>query len=147
MGRAERITSAIKRHDYNLFCKQVEGKLHVFRRAKRVESFVLDGGEVLHFVRPSSDYVMSLTKDWQLRGESADWGIDPILKRLQDIDLWNRDIVSDLEKQDEKTRAEADAKRRRETEDFLYEFRDDFKKTFSDVNVANMDKNKKTRRF
>lgn len=146
MGRAESITSAVRKHDYKLFCKHMEGKLCVMRKSNRVETYDIEG-KVVHFVRPASDFVFALTHNWKKTGYDVDWGIEPVMARLKAIDLWNRDLVADIEKQEELRDKETESKRKHDTESFLYEFRDNFKKTFNDVNTANMSKQIKKRRL
>ena len=87
-----------------------------------------------------------MTDNWKKTGRSVDWGKDKIWERLRKIDLWEVDIVSQLEKQEEKHIEDLDRTRRNMTEDFLYEFRDDFKETFKDVNISNFDMKKDPRR-
>lgn len=144
MGRIERINSAIRGHDYKLFCKLVEGKLHIYRKSNGVETFRLEGGEILHSIRSVPHFVMALTHNWNATGYPVDWGIEPIMARLKSIDLWSRDIVGDIEKQSEKSDKEMERKMKTDAEAFAYEFRDSFKNTFKDVNTASLDKKKLT---
>lgn len=146
MGRAERITLKIRDHDYKLYCKRMEGKLCIFRESQRIESYLLDEGTVIHSVRPAPHFIMALTDNWQMKGQEVDWGIEPIMARLKAMDLWHRDIVSDIEAQEEKFAKASERKMKTDNEAFLYDFRDKFKKTFNDVNTANLSKKHKEKR-
>jgi len=141
MGRVDILNSRIRGHDSKLFvAKHGEGKLCVFREGFRMETYILDGGQTLHVPRPSPHLVFALTDNWKLTGNSVEWGIEPIMKKIRDSDLWNRDIVGDLEKQELK-REESNSRRlKHETEDFLYDFQPRFKKAFADVNVGGLAK-------
>jgi hypothetical protein len=86
-----------------------------------------------------------LTHNWRPQGNPVEWGILPILARLKQSDLWKRDIVSDIEKNEERIAKENDRDRQNKTEDFLYDFHAKFKKTFSDVNVSTMEKKDRRR--
>jgi hypothetical protein len=143
VGRVERISSAVQSHDWKLYCaKDIAGKLCIFRKSQRVETFYLDDTTVIHSVRPAPHFVMALTHNWKANGIPVDWGLEPILARVKSLDLWNRDIVSDLEVQEEKHLESCERDRKNKTEDFLHEFRSDFKRTFSDVNTSTLDKKK-----
>lgn len=144
MGRAEHITSVIKSHDYMLYCERsMDGKLCVYRKGTRVETYYLDDSTVVHSVRSTPHFIFALTDTWKMDGRPVDWGIEPIMARLKAIDLWNRDLAGEIEereKRDEKSRERA---ARNSIEDFLYDFRSQFKKTFNDVNTASLDKRKR----
>lgn len=145
MGRAEIISHHIKRHDYKLYCEKHEtGVLCIYREGQRVESYEVDG-DVIHFVRPAPHFVTALTHDWSMQGRPADWGTIPIMKRLNDLDLWNRDLVSEIEKNDEKKKEAEQRELQNKNEDFLKDYRTTFKNAFADVNVGSMAKTDKRR--
>lgn len=141
MGRAERITQAIKLHDRELFCERSEeGKLCVYRKSHRVEPYRLDDESVLYFVRPTPYFVFALTHNWRLTGMPVEWGIEPIMARLRAIDLWNRDVAGDIIQQELKEQESRERDLRNTTESFLLDFRKQFAKTFNDVNTSTLEK-------
>ena len=100
----------------------------------------MDDGSTLWFFRPDHHFVTALTDIWTIRGKPVDWGLEPIMKRLDSLDLWRRDIVSDIEEQERK-REESNARdRMTKNEAFLSDFRSQFAKATSDINTANMNK-------
>lgn len=143
MRRADRITSALKKHDSELYCvEHMEGKLCVMRKSHRWETYSLDEDSTLQYLRASPFFIFALTDNWKLTGNPVDRGIEPIMARIKAIDLWNRDLASEIIDQTEKEYAEKDRDRNNKVESFLYDFRSQFKKTFSDVNVSNLKKEK-----
>lgn len=148
MGRADVITRAIKLHDRELYCERSgEGKLCIYRKGKRVESYRPDDESVLHFVRPTPYFVFALTHDWRLAGEPKDWGIEPIMARLKAMDLWNRDVAGDLIDQEMKEKASLQRDRENTIESFLLDFRKQFARAFNDVNTSTMAKKDSRRDF
>jgi hypothetical protein len=140
VGRAEQITRELKLHDRELYCEMHKvGKLCVYRKSVRWEDYDLDG-VFMRFARPAPHFIMALTHNWQLAGDAVDWGLLPIIARLNAMDLHNRDLAEELIKDEEK-RAE---QRRRDfhskNEDFAKEIRRPFAKAFNDINTANMAK-------
>lgn len=145
MGRAEHITHHIKSHDHKLYCgKHETGVLCIFRESQRTETYDIDG-DVIHFIRPAPHFVSALTHDWSLKGRPVDWGILPIMKRLDDLDLWKRDLVGEIEKNDSKKKEAEKRDLQNKSEDFLSDYRSTFKKAFADVNVSSLEKTDKRR--
>ena len=86
-------------------------------------------------------YVFSLTDNWQLTGKPVEWGAEPILARLKAMDLWNSGVgLEEAIAHNEQVDLSKERARKNSIESFLYEFRSQFHKTFSDVNTANMKK-------
>jgi len=145
VGRAEQVTELIKAHDSKLYCDRGrEGKLCIYRKSTRVERYEIDGVSI-GFVRPAPHFVMALTDNWQMHGREVDWGLIPILQRLQSMDLWNRNLAEDLIEGYEKKEKQVARDASNKNEDFLREFRKPFAETFKDVNTANMKKIDKRR--
>jgi hypothetical protein len=148
MGRAERITREVQTYDRELYCdKNMEGMLCIYRKGRRYESYQLEDGSVLTYARPSPHFVFALSDTWRATGKPVEWGVVPILNRLKALDLWNRDLVGELEAAYDKDEESNARKRRNDTESFLLDFRSQFKKTFNDTRVANMDMKKDKRRI
>lgn len=141
MGRAERITQEIKLHDRLLYCeRREEGKLCIFREGKRVETYHMDCGSVLHFVRPTPHFVFALTDNWKMDGKPVEWGILPIMNRLRANDLWHRDMASEIITNEENFKRSITRERQNTIESFLLDFRRQFAKTFDGVNTSTMEK-------
>lgn len=145
MGRAERITREIKFHDPMLYCERDgEGKLCVFRKSTRWESYAFNDGSSLRVARPTPHFIFALTHDWKKASHVVDWGIEPIMARLRAIDLWQRDLAEEIIQDEEKAIKSRERDARNSMESFLYDFRSQFKRTFADVNVANLSKKPET---
>jgi len=83
--------------------------------------------------------VMALTDTWGVRGNPVPLGAEVVLNRLKAIDLSrNENIFKDLEIQDEKREESKQRDLSNSIESFLYDYRDQFKKTFNDVNTSNL---------
>ena len=141
MSREKVISDYVAKYDEKLFCrKNAEGKLCVYREGYYFDTFMLNDQDVLQVLRPTPHFVFAITDNWKKSGVSVEWGKDKIWERLRKCDLWERDIVSELEKAEEKHVESLDRQRKNNDEAFLHEFHHDFKKAFSDVNTANLEK-------
>lgn len=142
MGRMKRINDIVKNHDSKLFCTRMGGKLCVMRENWKWEPYEVSG-DVYYFMRPNHFFIFALTKDWRFNSEECEWGLLPIQHRLKEIDLWHRDLASEIITQEEKFTESKGRQRRSQTEDFLKEFRRPFAKAFNDVNVSTLAKKDK----
>lgn len=148
MGRAERLTREIQVLDRELFCRKNEelGRYEIYRHAKRYRTVHLDENTALSYSMDFPQLIICLTDNWSASGKPVDWGILPVVKRLQEIDAWNRaEYLKELETQEEKKKEAGMREFRNETEAFLKEFRPQFSRAFNDVNTANMKKIDKRR--
>lgn len=140
MGRAKEVTKFIQRFDRELFCEMGrEGKLCVFRKGQSVESYDVDG-QVIHFIRPTPYLVFALTDDWTIHGEPREWGLMPILTRLQEIDLWNRDLAKESLESIEKGKNSRERALDNHLESFLKENRREFARLTNDINTSTLTK-------
>lgn len=142
MGRAERITSVIREYDPKLYCESRDGKLCVLRKSQRIESYDYDG-VTIHFVRPAPFFIFAVTTNWKMTGQPVDWGLVPIINRLREIDLWNRDLAEEIIQKEEESARIKRKDLKNESEAFLKDYRRKFAGTFNDVRVSNMDKKDK----
>lgn len=140
MGRAEVITSYIKRFDPLLFCeKSGDGKLCVYRKDQRIESYDVDGTRI-HFVRPAPYLVLALTSTWNLNGEPREWGIEPIMRRLKMSDTWSRDLAKESIESIERDNESKDRAIDNHIESYLKDIRKEFAGVTNDINTANVRK-------
>jgi hypothetical protein len=143
VGRAEDVTRFIKRYDPKLYCeKSREGKLCVFRKGQTIESYDVDG-TIIDFVRPAPYLVFALTNDWTVNGEPCDRGLDPIYFRLQEIDVWNRDLAKESLQSIVKGKESRARAVENHIESYLLENRREFARLTNDINTSTLDKKMK----
>jgi len=139
-GRADEITKAIRSYDPKLYCeKDRDGKLCVYRKSQRVEAYDFEGQTLLN-VLPSPHFIFALTDNWKSDGRSVNWGLMPILERIKAIDLWNRDLAEECLEREEKAKVIREKDARNSMENFLYDYRGQFKSVFKDINTSSLEK-------
>lgn len=138
----KRITDEISRYDYKLYAKKDnDGTIRIYRQCKEYRPELLAHGVAVLNVIRNDHLVMSLTDTWGVRGKPVEWGILPILARLRAMDLWNSDnLMTAFIKNEEVDEKRREKKMKNTTEDFLYEFRDSFKKATNDINTSQLSK-------
>lgn len=146
--RDKRINDELKKHDPLLFIKSDHnGIRHVMRKNTKVKEYDLGDNYKMLVYEPSPEYIMSLTKDWTMRGESVEWGLEPIAQRLRDIDSWNpNSIANQFFKHNEKVDDKKAKRRDDNMEDLAREYLPVLKRHFKDTNTSQMDMKKDPRR-
>lgn len=140
MGRAEDVTRYIRKFDSKLYCeKNRDGKLCVYREDQRIESYDFEG-QVILFSRPAPYLVFALTDDWTEQGSPVDRGLLPIYFRLRQIDLWNRDLVSESIRSVEKDKESRDRAVDNHIESYLKDVRREFARRTNDINTSTLDR-------
>lgn len=144
--REIRIEQTLKEHDPELFLnKNYKGELQVMRKSFRMMPYDVNGNTL--FVKtPAHHYIMSLTEDWTSKTNPVEWGLEPIARRLREIDDWGAESAFQrMMKQNEKLDEQKRKSFSRLTEDVALEWRKDFKKHTSDILTHSMDQKKDPR--
>ncbi len=138
-SRSRRITNAIWRYDRNLYAKEYEGRIDIFRKTFCYKSYDVDG-VLLHVATEEPHRFLCLTDTWNAWGKPVEWGLCPILAKIQSCDLWKRDISSEIISHKEKIEEAKDRHRKNETEAFLLDNRRAIAKHWGDINTSSLDK-------
>lgn len=140
-ARAGAYTQHLKAHDRELFCRRptLHGPYQVFRKGTRWETHPVSGG-VLRYSRPVNHYVLALTHDWSLNGRPIEWGIEPLLARVKEIDGHNRDVGQDVLDQQTRVKESKERAFRSESEAFLKDFRREYARATDHINTSNLSK-------
>lgn len=118
-------------HDSLLFAQETKiGRYDIYRKSQ--------------FSSQAPHFLFSLTDTWQPTGISVPWSVDVVIERIKAHDLWRDDsfverYIKELEKEGESK----ERTRKNNVESFLYDYRSQFAKAFSDVNTSNMEKIRK----
>lgn len=138
MGRTREITEYIKSFDDKLFCdKNAEGKLCIYRKDYTYERYEYEGSTI-DFLRPAPYLVFALTDNWTINGKPVDRGLLPIYFRLQQIDLWNRDIAKESIESIERAKNSNERAVDNHFQSFLSENRREFGRITNDIRTANL---------
>lgn len=143
--RETRLTQFVKRYDEKLFVqKNYKGIQQIMREHFQLHPYDVDG-ITIHCLEPAHFHVVSLTDNWMDSGTPVEWGMLPIWNRLSEIDGQKRHsfVNDEMHRNQEKREKSKERARANMMEAKAYELRDAFKKTFSDVNTASMDKTDK----
>lgn len=140
--RAHKITAELRKHDRELYCNSLnETTLAIFRKSSRLETYWLDSETCIHNLRASPHFVCALTDNWQANGLPVEWGLEPIMKRIRENDLWSRDRLADeLIESYEKKSESLKRDRINKIESLLLDNKHEIRDAFSNINVANLKK-------
>lgn len=147
-GQVRFITRVLKEHDRSLFAKRnADGIICVMRKNKRYVGPVdLNDAPFFNLIE-SPDYVFALTENWTTSGRPVPWGSEVVVRRIKEIDLWNREkYFEEVEEANERVDKAKRRHFRNEMEAFASDWRREFAKATNDINTSTMDKSEKRRR-
>jgi len=142
------MNKVVKAHDRDLFAERSHlGHINIMRKAKVAEPVIVDDNLALVNVRESGQFVFALTLYWTSSPPPREWGAEVVLSRLKQHDAWNNErLLRELEEAEEKAKESKEREIKNKNEAWLADNHSRFKKAFSDVRVANMDKTERRRR-
>lgn len=140
MTRVERLTKEVRSYDRELYCKKEGNAILLCRKKVLWEDFSFNGSQFF-YSRSFPEVIFCLTDDYTQKGNPVDMGIDHVLNRIKSIDGWSdqsdsHKIIDRLLKSEETKEKD----QRNSYESFAYEWRDEFKKAFEDVNTSSLEK-------
>jgi len=141
VGERERVlTKHLKAHDSKLYAKREEyGAIHVYRETVGFDVCDWEGGKLL-ISRLQPHFVFALTDNWTVTGKPIEWGIEPVMARVKEMDLWNQNTLEKILAHNQAIDESNDRSRMTNHEAFAADIRSQFKKAFSDVNVSSLEK-------
>lgn len=145
--QVRRLNQELKKHDSELFARrESSGVIVVYRIHRRYEAYDLDEGKLL-VLRYDPLYCFALTDNWTIQGKPVDWGLEPVMNHLREIDAWNRDLEEAYERDWEKKEESKKRAQRSELEAIAGEVRRPFAKATSDIRTALFDKNTRSQKW
>lgn len=140
MNRDIKITKEVRRYDRKLFAvRTCNGMLQIYREADHAAAS--DADEALSISRPHPQFILALTDTWTLKGKPVEWGMEPILAKLRDMDSWREDkILENMLKI--RARNEEDELRSMKNTNraMAADLRKDFAKATNDINTSTLSK-------
>jgi hypothetical protein len=134
------INRELKFFDPKLFAvKTDDGFVFIKRRGVYWASLLFDG-EWLSYSRPCEFPVLSLTHDWTSEGKPVEWGIEPLLGRLREIDNYNHDVLGRIYEENEKRERVRKQSAHNNFRAAAADSRRDFAKALNDVNTSTLEK-------
>lgn len=138
-SRVKLLNRRVKEYDGDLFLRRDGGgKLHLYRK-KPIVFWHSYRGQRLGAVVIKEQYIMSLTDNWKQDGVGVDWGTEPLLRRIREIDGHQNDLDYD-EFCRRRENAERDRVRIRRNENraLAADARRDFAKATNDLRMGGM---------
>lgn len=155
----QRLTKVLKAYDRDLYAEPVSAKrrradydetihsspweyveqVHIKRHVKRLETYWLDKDTKMSITVDTGEYLFALTRDWTMSADRVDWGIEPVMAKIRDMDIHYRggvDLFDEAEKSQLKGAEAKERARKNVLEDGLREMHPIFKKNTNDVNTA-----------
>lgn len=135
----KRLTSELKTHDPQLYAiKTSSGMKQVWRRAEKWSAADALEGDDLTGSSPTQ-FILALTADWTLRSTPCEWGIEPVMQKILEMDSWRDDsTLSKIRQERERKKEDRERIRRNERRAQALDLRRDFAKATNDINTASL---------
>lgn len=93
--RVNTLNKHVRNYDQDLFLKRDSfGVIHLYRKKREMKFFEHDD-QKYGYSCDNEQYIMSLTRDWKASNRGVDWGIEPLMRRISEIDSWRDDTGYD----------------------------------------------------
>lgn len=131
-SRCRALNKHIKQLDYRLYavdCEIANGEtVAIYRKGEYSTSAPL--------------FIIALTDNWYLNGSPRNWGVDPVIRRLCEMDQWSKanSIYDDLKKERERKEELKQREWKNNVKALAYDFRKEFAKATNDVNTSSLEK-------
>jgi hypothetical protein len=145
-SRVRILTKHLKKYDSDLFAERLDnGVIQISRHKNYWIPFQYEGKKYL-YAKSVPHYVTVLTDTWLVTGKPRDWGIEPLMARIRDMDGYRNDTMLDQVRA-VRERNEADKLRgmRNDFRAIAADMRKDFAKATSDINTSTVNKIDKRR--
>lgn len=94
-SRVNRLNKELRSYDRDLYIERDSfGAMHLYRKARRYKVFEYEGCPYAASY-DQKQFIMSLTSDWQPGSKPVNWGIEPLMRRINEIDSWRDDTGLD----------------------------------------------------
>ena len=147
-SRVKRITQLVKGFDSRLYAHRAgSGVVQIHRQADKWEAADLCQ-EVPDLARLRPQFILALTNDWSPFGNPVEWGLEPITRKLLEMDGW-RDDRQFNEMRERRNSAQRDRERqnRNELRARAADMRRDFAKATNDINTSTLAKIDRRREY
>jgi hypothetical protein len=136
--RVSKITYEVRKYDRKLFAIRVSnGMIQIVREAEHRGASDIAGDDVSHIQHPQ--FILALTDDWTLQGNPVEWGLEPIMAKLNKMDSWKQEKI--LDKMRAAREREEEVKKqsnRNEIRARAADLRREFAKVTDDINTASL---------
>lgn len=141
-GRVKTITSHLKRYDSDLFAdRNNDGFINIMRNHKVYDHFKYqDKNLFVSAIRPQ--FVTVLTSDWTHNTDPVEWGIEPLLHKIKQMDQWTKkeNALEEIRRHNEQVDKNKERALRNEVRARAADLRRDFALATSDINTSTVEK-------
>lgn len=135
--RVQRITQEVKKYDRRLYAVRASnGMIQIHRKADRIEAsdFNMTMPE-LSSLNPQ--FILALTDTWKLSGKPVEWGLEPIMRMIRNMDSWNQpDMLDELHRRQEADKERKQRRFRNDIRAMAADMRKDFARATNDLSTS-----------
>lgn len=137
--RVSRLTQELRKYDRTLKAVRTNsGMVQVWREAEHWSAAELIDGESTN--SKPMQFITALTDTWKLDGNPIDLGIEPLMRKIQSMDSWNKEgILDGMRKRREAEDEDRKRQRANENKAIAADMRTEFAAAVNDINTSSLD--------
>lgn len=139
-SRVRVLNKHLKDYDKDLVAMRLGDRINVYRYTNYWETFEWEDKRY-YYAKRFPQFILSLSHNWLADGSPVDWGIEPLMRKIREMDQWRDDsmyenLVKERERKDELLKRE----QRNVIKAAAYDLRAEFAKATNDINTSTLDK-------
>lgn len=145
-SRTRTLNKHLRAYDRDLYAERFEsGVIHIFRKVTTWVHFELNGTK-FGYAKTTPLFIIALTDNWLLTGNPVQWGIEPLMSKIRDMDNWREDSTyTNIVKEREQLQRNQERSARNNVRALAADMRRDFARATNDINTSTLKKIEKRR--
>lgn len=139
--RVRRLSDLVQGYDRDLYAfRASNGMLQIHRKANRLEAsdYNQEEPQLAHL---NPQFILALTDTWTLDGQPVEWGLEPLMCKLKEMDSWRSDTeIKGLRRKRERAKEIQANSKRNESRAMAADLRRDFAKATNEINTSTLEK-------
>jgi hypothetical protein len=138
--RVRALTREVKKLDAKLYAYRASnGMIQIHREGDRLEASDFNQSAP-ELARLNPQFILALTDTWTLQGQPVEWGLEPVLTRLREMDSWNSGFSYEaFTKERDRRNQDKERVKRNNIRAIASDLRKDFAKATNDINTSSFD--------
>ncbi len=144
-SRVRILNKHLKSYDWQLVSMRLGDRINVYRYNTYWEPFEWQNKKYL-YAKKVPQFILSLSENWLADGKPVDWGIEPLMRKIREMDQWRDDsMYENLTKQRERFKELKEREFKNNVKALAYDMRRDFAQATNDINTSTLEKTDKRR--
>lgn len=136
-----RMTAELRKHDKRLYAsRNPVGLVLILRKPDRLEASDYNQSEP-DTKDLNTQLILALTDNWTVNGKPVEWGIEPVMSRIHEMDSWrDPEMTQKMRKGREREQEAKERAQKSLIRETALDMRREFAKATNDINTSTLEK-------